>query len=101
MSGISGLARTAQTTRLLAVCCVCGHIRDELRSSSDPGRWTTQSRYRKTYGRNPAEGPLTHTYCPECFVQAQDAARKYFRELRVYACTPMCSEAASQTDRSH
>lgn len=101
MLAISGLARTTYDTGLLAVCCVCGHIRDELRPSSDPARWTTQSSYRKTYGRNPAESPLTHTYCPECFVQARNEARKYFLELRISACTPMRPEADSQTDRSH
>ena len=82
MSLLSGLVRTTRAVQLLAVCCVCGHVRDELRSSSDPGRWTTQSSYRKAYGRNPAECPLTHTYCPECFLRAQDAARAYFLEIR-------------------
>lgn len=101
MSGISGLARTMHATGLLAVCCVCGRVRDELRPPSDPGRWTTQSSYRKAYDRNPAECPLTHTYCPECFVQAQNAARKYFRELSVYACTPMRSGANTYPDSSH
>lgn len=82
MSVISDLPRATHATGLLAVCCVCGHVRDELRPPSDPMRWTTQSRYRKASGMNPAECLLTHTYCPECFRKAQAAARAYFRNIR-------------------
>jgi len=83
LSGLSGLDHTTPAPGLLAVCCVCGHVRDEFRPPSDPMRWTTQSSYRKASGRNPAECPLTHTYCPECFRQAQAAARTYFQGIGV------------------
>jgi hypothetical protein len=68
---------------LLAVCCACGLVRDELRPAPDPVRWTTQRAYRKAYGVNSTECLLTHTYCPDCLSKAQKAARKYFRKIGV------------------
>lgn len=68
---------------LLAVCCACGLIRDELRPAPDPVRWTTQRAYQKAYGVNSTECLLTHTYCPDCLSEAQTAARKYFRKIGV------------------
>ena len=49
---------------LLPVCCVCRLIRDETRSSPHRAHWVTKRMYRKTHGVNPADFPLTHTYCP-------------------------------------
>ena len=66
---------------LLPVCCVCKRIRDETGSSPDRERWVTQRAYRTTYGVNPAELPLTHTYCSTCFTKAQETVRQYFREI--------------------
>jgi hypothetical protein len=66
---------------LLPICCVCKLIRDDTRLS--PGRklWITQQTYRETHGVNPSELALTHTSCPECFTEAQDTPRQYFREI--------------------
>ena len=66
---------------ILPVCCVCGLIRDETGSSPDRERWVTPRTYRTTHGVNPAEFPLTHTYCPTCFTKAQETTRQYFREI--------------------
>lgn len=74
---------TQMAPRLLAVCCVCGLIRDELRPAPDPVRWTTQRAYQKAYSVKTTECLLTHTYCPDCLSQAQEAARKYFRQIGV------------------
>ena len=90
------VALVAQTTReappapmretfiaptLLPVCCVCALIRDETGSSSDRERWVTQRTYRQTHGVNPADFPLTHTYCLKCFTKAQETVTQYFREI--------------------
>lgn len=68
---------------LLAVCCACGLIRDELRPAPDPVRWTTKRAYRRTYGVNSTECLLTHTYCPDCLSEARKAARRYFRKIGI------------------
>ena len=60
---------------LLPVCCVCRLIRDETRSSLNREHWVTEGTYRKTHGVNPTDLPLTHTYCPGCFMQAMKAMR--------------------------
>ena len=67
--------------RVLAACCVCGLIRDGTESSPDRERWVTQWTYRKTHGINPADFPLTHTYCLECFTQFTDTVKQFFREI--------------------
>ena len=66
---------------MLPVCCVCGLIRDESRSSPDRERWVTQRMYREAHGVNPSDFPLTHTYCTTCFAKVQDTTRQYFREI--------------------
>jgi hypothetical protein len=87
--GITGNTRPSpvremhMVPRLLAVCCACGLIRDELRPAPDPARWTTQRAYRKAHGMNSTECLLTHTYCPDCLSEAQKAARQYFRKIGV------------------
>jgi hypothetical protein len=63
---------------LLPVCCLCGLIRDETESPSGLMRWVTQRTYRETHGVNPFNFPLSHTYCPDCFTQVQDAVKQYF-----------------------
>jgi len=76
---------------LLPVCCVCGLIRDGTESSPDRERWVTQRSYRQTHGVNPGDFPLTHTYCQKCFTKAQEAVRKYFREIATSprSCSPV------------
>ena len=66
---------------LLPVCCNCGLIRDETRSTPGLDRWVTQRTYRENHGVNPTELALTHTYCPKCFTKVQDTVRQYFREI--------------------
>jgi hypothetical protein len=66
---------------MLPVCCLCKLIRDETESSPDHERWVTPRTYRTTHGVNPADVPLTHTYCPTCFTKVQNTARQYFREI--------------------
>ena len=68
---------------LLPVCCVCGLLRDETGSSADGERWVTQRTYRRTYGVNPADCPLTHTYCPECFTKFENTVRQNFRQIEM------------------
>ncbi len=79
----SSIRETFIAPQMLPVCCIYGLIRDETGSPSDPGRWVTPRTYRQTHGVNPTEFPLTHTYCPECLVKAQDTVRTYFREIGV------------------
>ena len=67
--------------KMLPVCCVCRLIRDETGSSPDRERWVTPRTYRTTHGINPADCPLTHTYCLTCFTKAQETTRQYFREI--------------------
>ena len=43
--------------------------------------WVTQRTYRKTHGVNPANFPLTHTYCPTCLTKVQKTMRQYFRKI--------------------
>lgn len=68
--------------RLLPVCCVCGLIRDETRSSLHHERWVSPWTYRQTHGAHSTQLALTHTYCPECFTKAQETMQQYFREIR-------------------
>ena len=68
--------------RLIPICCVCGRIRDETRSSLHRERWVSPRTYRQTHGVNSTQLPLTHTYCPECFTKAQETMQQYFREIR-------------------
>jgi hypothetical protein len=65
---------------LLPVCCICRKIRDHTGPSSDDEHWVTQRTYRKTYGLNPADFLLTHTYCLNCFRKFQTTLRQYYRE---------------------
>jgi hypothetical protein len=58
-------------TVLLPCCCVCGLIRDETRPAHHLQRWVTQGTYRNIHGVEPSNCLLTHTYCPECFLQAR------------------------------
>jgi hypothetical protein len=59
----------------LTVCCLCTKIRDETGPSPDREHWVTQRTCRDIYGINPANFPLTHTYCPPCFTKFMDTLR--------------------------
>jgi hypothetical protein len=63
-------------TSPLAVCCICGLLRDETGPSLEDECWVTQGTYRKTHGVDPANRLLTHTYCPECFTQVMDGIER-------------------------
>ena len=63
---------SGRETLMLPVCCICGLLRDETGASLDGERWVTQLAYRQTYGVDPADCLLTHTYCPDCFTQVMD-----------------------------
>ena len=66
---------------LLPVCCLCGLIRDKTGSSPGLDRWVTQRTYCEIHGVNPADSPLTHTYCPKCFTKVQETVAQYFRQI--------------------
>lgn len=56
----------------LPVCCRCRLIRDESSLAVNGARWVTRQTFRKTYGVNPADCLLTHTYCPGCFTRVME-----------------------------
>jgi len=66
---------SSRETALLPCCCVCGLIRDETRPAHYPQRWITHGTYRNLHGVEPSNCLLTHTYCPECFIQARHEIR--------------------------
>jgi len=75
------MRETLFAPKMLPVCCVFELIRDETGSSPNRERWVTPRTYRRTHGMNPADFPLTHTYCLKCFTKVQDTTRQYFREI--------------------
>ena len=75
------MGETFIAPKILPVCCVCGLIRDESGFTPGRGSWVTQRTYRKTHGVNPANFPLTHTYCPTCLTKVQKTMRQYFRMI--------------------
>ena len=66
---------------LLPVCCVCALIRDEEESPTGLEQWVSPRTFRRLHGINPNDFPLTHTYCPTCFMKVQESVRQYFREI--------------------
>jgi hypothetical protein len=75
------MRETSIAPTLLTVCCSCRLIRDVTGPRPDDVRWVTQRTYCETHRINPADFPLTHAYCPECFAKVQDSMSKYFREI--------------------
>ena len=67
--------------KLLHVCCICGHIREETGTSAHREHWVTQRTYRQTHGVKLADLPLTHTYCPKCFTNFMVTLRQYVRKI--------------------
>ena len=76
------LARYRDSIRgaiVLPLCCVCGLIRDDRDSGSEHPTWVTLRAYRDTHDIPPSVPLFTHTYCPECFANARDTARRHLR----------------------
>ena len=67
--------------KMLPVYCVCELIRDETGSSPNHERWATLRTYRRTHGMDPADVPLTHTYCQKCVTKAGNTTRQSFRKI--------------------
>jgi hypothetical protein len=65
------------------VCCVCGLIRDETGSLPSHISWVTPGSYRKIHNMHSTDLLFTHSYCPECLLQAQTSMREIFREEEV------------------
>ena len=63
------LSALRNASPVLPACCVCELIRDETEASPAPERWVTQEMYHHVHGVDPADCLLSHTYCPECFMQ--------------------------------
>jgi hypothetical protein len=51
----------------LAVCRLCGLLRDQTRAFLNEERWVTQCSYPKTYGVNPANCRLTFPAVPGAY----------------------------------
>jgi hypothetical protein len=60
------LSTSKRKTPPLAVCCLCGLLRDETKDFIDAERWVTNRTYWETYGVNAADCLLTLTCCPRC-----------------------------------
>jgi hypothetical protein len=63
-------------TTILHACCVCRLVLDETGPSLDQEHWVTPGTFQMTYGVNPADCLLTHTYCPACFTPVMDRIRE-------------------------
>lgn len=69
--------------RLLPVCCVCRLVRDEADSASHRTLWLTAGSYRRAHNVHSTDLRFTHTYCPDCLLQAQNRMREFFKEQEV------------------
>jgi hypothetical protein len=76
---VSSSPQPDMATQLVPVCCVCGLIRDEPGSLRGRMSWVTLGSYRKAHKLHSTELLFTHTYCPDCLVQAQERVREHFR----------------------
>lgn len=76
------VAETFIAPTLLPACCACRLVQDKAGATPDLERWISQRTYRETYGVNPAELALTHTYCPTCFAKVQEIMRQYWQKSR-------------------
>ena len=72
---------TLSAARLLPVCCVCGRIRDETKSTLQRERWVSPRTYRQVYGVNSTKLALTHTYCLKCFAKVEEEVRQLLRTI--------------------
>lgn len=76
--GLSRLMEeSAHVPVLLAVCCICGLVRDDASSSHEAGRWIPLKTYRHAHQLYSADVLFSHTYCPHCLVQVQERVRLY------------------------
>jgi hypothetical protein len=58
----------ADPASMIRVCKSCRLIHDDGETAYE--RWVTLEVYRKANGIEPPRSRLTHTYCPDCFVEA-------------------------------
>ena len=72
---------TLTAPKLLPVCCACGLIRAETRSSVRRERWISPRTYRQIYGVNSTTLALTHTYCLKCFTKVQEEVRQLLQKI--------------------
>ena len=68
---------------LLPVCCACRLVRDETDSPSHRTLWITPGSYRRTHNVHSTNLLFTHTYCPDCLLQAHNRMREFFKEQEV------------------
>ena len=68
---------------LLPVCCICGLIRDKTASLSSRMSWVTRRSHRRAHNVHSTDLLFTHSYCPDCLLQAQTRMREFFREQEV------------------
>ena len=52
---------------LIAICCVCGLVREKKTFTAQSDRWITCRAYEQKYGVNLMVSTLTHTYCSGCY----------------------------------
>jgi len=68
-------------TSLIAMCCVCGLVRDDKTIAADSNRWVSKKSYEKTYKVTLRGTHFTHTYCTGCFTDLSQRARPNQRTL--------------------
>lgn len=72
---------TLRAAKMLPICCVCGRIRDETKSTLRRERWVSPRTYRQTHGVDSTKLALTHTYCLKCFAKVQEEVRQLLRTI--------------------
>jgi len=82
-TSLSSRSEAFMAPSLLPVYCVCGLIRDEMGSLPNHISWVTPGSYRTTHPMHSTDLLFTHSYCPECLLQAQISMREIFREEEV------------------
>jgi hypothetical protein len=53
---------------MIRVCRSCRLIHDDGETAYE--RWVTLDVYKRANGTEPPKSRLTHTYCPDCFIEA-------------------------------
>ena len=64
---------SADPASLIRVCRVCHLIHDDGETAYE--RWVTKEVYKQANGIDPPQSRLTHTYCPDCSIQATRQAK--------------------------
>lgn len=52
---------------LIRICTICQLIHDDGETAYE--RWVTKEVYKCANGIDPPESRLTHTYCPDCYIE--------------------------------